>query len=256
MKNVFFAMFLVLSTMFSYSCESSKKELQKTIETANKECPIDLGMIGEMSSMRFDEEADEVIITMTIRKDFPLKISALQNLKNTLKRAMLGNWARTESSIKLMKDIAKANSRFTMVMQTEVTNENIEINISKDEVKDLAEGNIDPILPRDLLEIMAVSANAQCPMQVDEATTLSSASLEGSNFVYNYSLDENSVSIEALKQNKTVLKANIKQTLFAPDPIVKQMVDLCKEANIGLLYRYVGEVSGNVCVVKFAPSEL
>ena len=181
--------------MTFYSCDLSKKELRANVESVNSECPIDLGMFGEISSMEFNEDEDEVVFTMTISKDMPIKISALNKLKNTLKRAMLGSWAESEDGIKMMKEIAKADSKITIVMQTEGTNQNVKIKVSKDEVRDLADGKIDPISPRDLLEIYVTSTNAQCPMQVDELTTLSSASLEGDNFVYNYSIDESSISM-------------------------------------------------------------
>lgn len=257
MRHFLLATLLLLASSFVLnSCDSSKKELQANIETANNECPIDLGMVGEISSMEFDEDEDEVVMTMTISKDMPLKISALNKLKNTLKRTMMGNWAKSESGIELMKEIAKADSKITLVMQTEDTNENIRIKVSKDEVKDLAEGKIDPISPRDLLEIFVTSTNAQCPMQIDEFTILSMVSLEGSIFVYNYSVDENSVSIDAIEQNKAAIKANLKQALSAPDPMMKQMISVCKEANTGISYRYVGDTSGSVCIIKFSPSEL
>lgn len=161
MRHFLLATLLLLASSFVFnSCDSSKKELQANIEAANKECPIDLGIVGEISSMEFDEDEDEVVMTMTISKDMPLKISALNKLKNTLKRTMMGNWAKSESGIELMKEIAKADSKITLVMQTEDTNENIRIKVSKDEVKDLAEGKIDPISPRDLLEIFVTSTNA------------------------------------------------------------------------------------------------
>lgn len=255
MKNYLLATFLMLSTMFLYSCDSSKKELQVDIETINKECPIDLGMIGEISSMEFNEDADEVIITMTFSKEMPLNISALNKLKNTLKRAILGNYANSESANQLMENIAKADAKLTMVIQIEETNESLKIKISKDEIRDLAEGNIDPISPRDILEIMVTSTNAQCPAQIEEGMIMSSASLEGGNFVYNYSVDENIVSIEAIEQNKRAVKANIKQLLLSNDISMKQMVKICKEANTGIVYRYVGDVSGDVCIIKFSPSE-
>ena len=127
MRQFLLATFLLLASFAFNSCDSSKKELQTNIEAANKECPMDLGMFGEISSMEFDEDADEVIMTMTISKDMPLKISALNKLKNTLKRAMLGNWAKSDSGIQLMKEIAKADSKITLVMQTEDTNENVKI---------------------------------------------------------------------------------------------------------------------------------
>lgn len=256
MKKIIFTTFLMLACLVFYSCDSSKKELQADIEVANKECPMDLGMVGEISSMEFDEETDEVIMTMTISKDMPLKISALNKLKNTLKRAMLGNWAKSESGLKLIEEIAKADSKITMVMRTENTDENIKIKISKDEVRDLAEGKIDPISPRDLLEIMITSTNAQCPMQIDEVTILSSVSLEGTNVVYNYSLDEDVVTMDVIEQNKISIKSNLKRALSTQDPIMKQMISACKEANTGISYRYVGDTSGNVCVIKFSSSEL
>lgn len=256
MRHFLLATFLLFASFVFNSCDSSKKELQADIESANKECPMDLGMFGEISSMEFDEDEDEVIMTMTISKDMPLKISALNKLKNTLKRAMLGNWAKSDSGIELMKGIAKADSKITLVMQTEDTNENVKIKVTKDEVKDLAEGKIDPISPRDLLEIYVTSTNAQCPVQIDEFTILSTVSLEGSFFVYNYSINENSVSIDAIEENKVAIKANLKQALSAPDPMMKQMISVCKEANTGISYRYVGDTSGNVCIIKFNPSEL
>ena len=254
MKNYLLATFLMLSTMFLCSCDSSKKELQADIETINKECPIDLGMICEISNMEFDEDADEVIMTMTFSKEMPLNISALNKLKNTLKRAILGNYANLESTNRLMKNIAKADAKMTIVLQTEETNESLKIKISKDEIRDLAEGNIDPISPRDLLEIMVTSTNAQCPVQIEDGMIMSSASLEGNNFVYNYSVDENLVSIEAIKQNKSAVKANIKQILSSNDMTMKQMVKICKEANTGIVYRYIGDVSGDVCIIKFSSS--
>ena len=217
---------------------------------------VDLGMIGEISSIEFDKDADEVIMTMTISKDMPLKMSALKKLKNTLKRAMMGNWAKSEDGLKLIEEIAKADSKMTIVMRTENAVGNIKLKISKDEVKDLAEGKIDPISPRDLLEIMITSTNAQCPMQIDEVTILSSVSLEGTNVVYNYSLDEDVVTMDVIEQNKISIKSNLKQALSTPDPTMKQMICVCKGANTGISYRYVGNTTGNVCVIKFSPSEL
>lgn len=256
MKNILFVAFMLLASMTFCSCDSSKKELRANVESVNSECPIDLGMFGEISSMEFNEDEDEVVFTMTISKDMPIKISALNKLKNTLKRAMLGSWAESEDGIKMMKVIAKADSKITIVLQTEGTNQNVNIKVSKDEVRDLADGKIDPISPRDLLETYVTSTNAQCPMQVDELTTLSSASLEGDNFVYNYSIDESSISMASIEENRESIKANLKQVLSGSDPTIKQMVSVCKNADTGILYRYVGDISGNVCIIKFSPSEL
>lgn len=256
MKHYLLATLLLLTSFGFYSCDSSKEELKAKIEAANKECPIDLGLVGSISSYQFDEDADEVIITMTISKELPIKINVLNKLKNTLKRAMLGNWANSPSGRQLMKEIVKADSKLTFIMQLEEGNENLKIRLTKDEIKDLAERKIDPVSPREILEINVTSTNAQCPMQVDEYTTLSSAALEGNYFVFNYSIDENMVPIESIEQNEAAVKATLQEAIASPDPMMKQMIKVCKNANTGLKYRYVGDISGSACVITLEPSEL
>lgn len=102
---------------------------------------------------------------------------------------------------------------------------------------------------------MVVSTNAQCPIQIDKVMTLSSVSLEKDNFVYNYSLDENTVSVESIEGNKDVLKANIKKLLLSGDPMMQELIRTCKEANVSILYRYIGDISGDVCIVKISSEE-
>lgn len=256
MKKLVFATYLLLVSFALISCNSSKKDLKLEIEEVNDECPLDLGLVGEISSVDYDEKTDEVVMTMTINKDLPLKLSALKQLKNTMKRSVLGNWAKSESSLVLIEKIADADAKFTIVMQTADTNESLKIKISKKEVKDIAAGNIDSITPREMVDIMIASTNAQCPMQIDEVTVLSSVTLENNSFVYNCSWDENSVSIEEIDANKDVLKTNIKQLLLSEDPMTQELIKICKDANVCILYRYIGDTSGDVCLVKFSPEEL
>lgn len=255
MKKILFTTFLMLAVFTFYSCNVFKKKLQSEIETANKECPIDLGKAGEISSFEFDEETDEVIITMLISEEMPLNVSALKKLEKTLKKYMLGTCAKSDVGMTVVKELAMADAKFSIVMQPEGSVEILKINVSKDEIKDLAEGKIAPISSRDMLDMMVASKNAQCPIQMDEFAVLSSISIEGSDLVCNYSIDENSVSLEALEQNNAALKAELKELVSSQDPMMKRIVSLCKEANVGIAHRYVGKVTGKACVIKLGPSE-
>lgn len=256
MRNIVYVACVMLALITLSACGSSKEQLKADVEAANKECPLDLGMVGEMTSIEYDAEADEVVMTMTMNKDLPMKISALNSLKSTIKRAAMAQWVKDESVMDMMKEIASADSKVAIVMRSADGSESIKINVSRDEVKDLADGEVDPISPRDMLEIMVVTTNAQCPMTIDEVTVLSSVSIEGNNFVYNYSIDENYVSVADVEQNKAVLRASIKEKLSNPDQLIQKVVETCKNANAGLSYRYVGDISGDVSVINFSPSEL
>ena len=256
MKNIVYVACVMLALIMLSACGSSKQKLKADVEAANKECPLDLGMVGEMTSIEYDADADEVVMTMTMNKDLPMKISALNNLKSTIKRAAMAQWVKDETVMDMMKEIASADSKVAVVMRSADKSESIKINVSRDEVKDLAKGEVDPISPRDMLEILVATTNAQCPMTIDEVTVLSSVSIEGNNFVYNYSIDENYVSVADVEQNKAVLRASIKEKLSNPDQLIQKVVEVCKNANAGLSYRYVGDISGDVSVINFSPSEL
>lgn len=256
MKKTIFAALMLLISFAIISCDSAKKELKAEIEIANQDCPQDMGMIGQLTSIEYDEESDEVVMTLTISKDMPLNITALNKVKNMLKRAMLSAYAKSEASAKLMKDIARADSKFTVVFQTAETNETLKLHISKDEVEDIANGNIDPVSPRELLEINVASTNAQCPMKISDAMTMSSVSLEGNYFVYNYSVNEQYASVEAIEASQSEVRASIKQMLASDDPTIQRLVAICKEANTGAMFRYIGDTSGYTCTIKFESSEL
>lgn len=167
----------------------------------------------------------------------------------------MGGFANSDESMALIREIAKADSKLTIVMR-DAAKESMKLKLSKSEVKDLADGNVDEITPRELLEITIVSANVQCPMQVDEATVLTSASLEGNNVVYEYSLNEEYVSIESVAENELSVKAQIKQNMRGNDPSIANLKKQCKAANAGILYRYVGNITGQVFNITFSPSEL
>lgn len=155
-----------------------------------------------------------------------------------------------------MKEIAKADSKLTFIMQPEEGDENLKIRLTKDEIRIWQKGKSTQSHLDEVLEINVTSTNAQCPMQVDEYTTLSSAALEGNYFVFNYSIDENMVPIESIEQNEAAVKATL-EAITSPDPIMEQMIKVtARMPKRGLKYRYVGDISGSACVITFEPSEL
>lgn len=234
----------------------AQNALREQVAAFNETCPVDMGMMGEISKLTYNEDDAEVVMTLSISKSLPLNIEALNKCKNTLKRSMMGNWAKSEDVVKMMKLIAEANSRFAVVFRSANSQGQVKIEVTESELNDLAEGKVDPVSPREMLSIMVITTNAMCPQQVDEVTTLNSVTIEGTNFVYNYSIDERQASMEALEANKSMLKANIIQLLSSNDPTVSQVVITCKQAGMGILYKYVGDTSGRVCTIRFSPSEL
>lgn len=234
----------------------AQNALREQVASFNNECPMDMGMMGEISKLTYNESDAEVVMTFSISKALPLKIEALNECKNTLKRSMLGNWVKSNDVVNMMKLIAEAGSRFALVFRSGNSQDQVKINVTEKELNDLIEGKVDPVSPREMLSIMVMTTNALCPQQIDFATTLNSATIEGSYFVYNYSIDDSKVSMEALNVNQSMLKDKIRQQISSDDPTINQVVITCKQAGVGIRYKYAGDTSGQVCTIEFSPSEL
>ena len=59
-----------------------------------------------------------------------------------------------------------------------------------------------------------------------------------------------------IEANKDQLREFLAQTVKSKDPNIRQVTKLCKEANYGVVYRYVGEKSGKTLEFAFTPAEL
>ena len=106
MKNMFknagkMVLFTCLSLMLLTAC-GQKSKLKLAIAAANKQCPMDMGASGEISSITFD--GADVVYVLLMNESF-LNIDALKKNPDAMKSAvtvMLGN---PQGAIKEMLDL-------------------------------------------------------------------------------------------------------------------------------------------------------
>lgn len=112
-------------------------------------------------------------------------------------------------------------------------------------------------LSRELIEEGLIEARKDFPMQADEGITVVDANIEGNYVIYDAFCDESILSIDALNSNKKEVKQLLKSNLSdESNPDVLLFVSTCKKANLGIGYRYKGDTTGKICLVKLSPSEL
>lgn len=256
MRKLLLVALTLFVSLFFISCDNSKDELRKQVEQMNRQCPIDLGIVGKASSIELNEAEDEVIYTITLGNRLPMKISALNQMKSALKRSIISNYAQDETMVAFAKAISKADAKLSYVYESGETNESTKITLSSDELKDIADGHITPISSLEQLQIEIMSTNAQCPMQIDQVTLMTSVTLEGKRFVYNYSIDERYISLEQLEAQESVIKSNIKTYFISNDPSIKRLVKLLKDTNSSVEYRYVGNITGTVYCISIPAAEI
>lgn len=256
MRKILLVALSLFVSLFFISCDNSKDELRKQVEQMSRQCPIDLGVVGKASSIELNEAEDEVVYTIALGNRLPMKISALNQMKSVLKRSIISNYAQNETMVTFAKVMSKADAKLSYVYESAEANESMKITLLPDELKDIADGHVTPISTQEQLQIQVMSTNAQCPMQIDQVTIMTSIALEGKRLVYNYSIDERYISLEQLEAQEAVIKSNIKTSFISGDPTTVQFVKLLKETSCSIEYRYIGSITGTVYTIHITAAEI
>ena len=101
MKNMFknagkMVLFTCLSLMLLTAC-GQKSKLKLAIAAANKQCPMDMGASGEISSITFD--GSDVVYVLLMNESF-LNIDALKENPDAMKSAVTVMFGNPQGSIK------------------------------------------------------------------------------------------------------------------------------------------------------------
>ena len=99
--------------------------------------------------------------------------------------------------------------------------------------------------------------NADCPMKLDEMTTISSVQYQAgdSYFYYNYTIDEEYCPITLLKSSQQVMDALVESTVAMIDsiPDSELFLDACIKARADLVFRFTGDKSRETLSIIYYP---
>ncbi len=225
-------------------------KLKEMIEEGNRSCPMDLGMLGEVQKMNYDENSNHVKFHYLIDEtNTPLTIyDDTKNIKQSLKITLF-----TESSRPLMKSLIDAKAGLQLIYKGSKSKKTKKINLSYTELK---EAYNNPITEKEknliLLENQIARENGACPMTVSEGMVMDKVFDTGSYVVWRYRLDEDYYSLSDFSASE------VKQNMIAvfKDPTINQIMQLMIKNNRGVIYRYYGDTSNKTVDVKFTVSEL
>ena len=90
-----------LSLVLLTGC-SQKSKLKLAIELADKQCPMDMGTVGEISGITFD--GTDVIYNMLMNEDY-LDLNALEKNPDAMKSAVTAMFKNPKGEIKTMLEM-------------------------------------------------------------------------------------------------------------------------------------------------------
>lgn len=247
-------LFACLSLILLTGCDQ-KSKLKLGIEAANKQCPMKMGTVGEVSSITYDDT--DVVYLLTMNEDY-IDLEALGKTPEALKAAAVAMFRNPEKNIKEMLNLViEANSGIKFTYKGQTSGKEVTCYLGTEDLRSLMSQDM-PKADSDQkkLEELVNVTNVSCPMVVDEATTLKNLTIEPDRVVYHYTVDENSMDIATMKDSEAEIKQNIKSSLDVSEPALKMFLEACVKCNKGLGYQYAGDPSGESLEIIFSVSEI
>lgn len=105
------------------------------------------------------------------------------------------------------------------------------------------------------LKIAVEAANADCPEEVDTGLILTKVFDNGTSVIYEYDTDENIYDLSEFGAIMNEAKGDIKYELANDEYVIEFLKTLAPEGR-SLIYRYVGNQSGETFDIVFSNREL
>lgn len=111
--------------------------------------------------------------------------------------------------------------------------------------------------PSYLLRETISSMQNGLPIDAGSGMQITEVYLSGDYITYTVMCDESVLSIDLLNQSHSLLKNSVKSSLLSQtDEATQSLIDLCKQAGVGIKYVYTGSTSGKKCTVSIDADEL
>lgn len=275
------SLLLLFAAALITGCISDKDkawvELEEAVEEGNKTCPQNMGDGMTLTSLSIDDNVLEMKFGID-SDDEDVTPSVFRQYRQVFKTTMLQGLVGDADTRELLNLCVKAEVQMKVTLHFQGYSETVQIVIPINEIEEALNGDlsaadtdedsvaVDEEVTADETEQALVSLRGQIPimrnqlpMTIDEGTTWTDVSFDNANVTYIYSVDEaqlgGSVG-EMLQSQQALLKNNIKVNMQNGDNTMKAFLQTCIQAGSGLIYRFVGDTSGESVSVRFSPSEL
>ncbi len=239
-------------------CENKNVSiLKKEVANANATCPINLGIGGDLISVKYQQKENRVILYYSINEELAGGIFLKQNKERMHQyfRLLLSN----SESKKMLKDMVNAKASLMTIYKSPSTGKTVKFEVPYIELKDIYANPIsDSEIQKLTIENLIDMSNARCPLKIEEGVTLTKIDLLDDNLVCYYETDEDIYDMNELKLNQSYLKESQQESFESMRNDLTMQNDLKSliALNKGYQFRYFGNKTKKFVDVIFTPEEL
>ena len=250
-------MSLVAIVVISAGCQNEKvNKLKAALERANRQCPVNMGETGELSSIEFDDDAMEVQFHYTINE----VVAAIDELKDANddfavdQLRLLFSKGENQNMLDQMID---AEVGLSVIFKGATSGETVKVTLSLDDLKEIKENPMSADeINRQLLKNMIAQENKIYPMNIERGMDIIRSYDDGDYLVYDIEIEEETPNFIIYKNSVETGEAKNNISFGFSDPMVKQVLKVIVPLKKGLKYHYYGNKTGDSFDVTFTPDEL
>lgn len=244
---------LVILLGFS-SCQNAKeKALKSDVEATNAQCPIDMGIAGAMTAVKYNADTKTVHMFFSSTEE-AMSINEMEANPELIKQMTMLNLtdANCEPFINMMAD---ADAALDLTYKSQRNGKTFTLKLSADEIKEIKDN---PLSEEETNSIRLASQlaleNSRCPYPLDEGMEMVKAYDDGDYVVYYCTLDEDMYDMSLFESLQDQFKQEMKG--IVNDPAVKGEVGIIMANGKGLTYRFHGTTTGQDADISFSNAEL
>ena len=236
-------------------CGSNEKtKLSEEVKALDKDCPMNMGMTGDMMRVSYDDKDNMVKIYYSINDD-NLSIEALKRNEELAFQALQIAFNNDMEAHNMVDQMVKADASMEVTFKSANTGNSLPLKVPLDKLQKLIKTHLTvEQANRMWLENQMALENARCPYQVDEGVEMVKMGEEEDNLVYTYRVDEDLIDISEIEKGKDKLKKNWEQALS--DSYKARQVRMLSSLKMGMVCRFVGDKSGKIAEISFTAVEL
>lgn len=245
---------LSLVLMLATSCQEAK--LKAVITVANKQCPMDMGQAGKITSIIYD--GNNVVYNFQLNEEIT-DIDALKKNQDGMKESIKTMFRNPTREVKKMFEImVDCNAGLQVIFMSDKSGNKAIAELTTEELKETLNTDADESQSElAKLEGQIKMANLQFPMQASEDIEIEKMELSDESVTYICKVNEDMSDVNLIKENADEVKQGIVATLAdQTDASTQVFIKTCVNCNRNITYRYIGNESGTQYDVVITVDEL
>ena len=245
----------VIIVLVLFSCSGNKKpemypDLIETVQKIQEGLPLTISEGLILSKVEYEDtlftlqyEIDE--------KEFPFEnlVKAKQNRKNLF----LTTISASEGNERIgFEQCVSYNVSVNFYFIGKRSHKEMSIIVSQDEINDALNTKSNAL---DVLKIQIDGERSSLPEKLGDGMTMTNIEIRDSMVYTTIVLDETNYSFDGLEESLEDMKTEIRKSLRS-DCIGMNLIKMIANVNYGLVYSYVGSVSGKTYNITFLPDEI